>query len=1594
MTEQQQLWFDNLYKERKSTATTLMNSFAISNMWNSVVQNYSDQAHFIYELLQNANDARATKSSFELTAEGLYFTHNGDKYFWISNPENEKQDQKNNNLGDINAITAVAQSNKKDQATIGKFGIGFKSVFQYTETPHIYDPTFQFKICNFIVPVLLKNDLTDRKSEETVFYFPFDKKDKDLNGELKMPKERAFSDILKKLKQLVFPTLFLSILREIKWKAEGEHGEYSKGRIKKKVTRGITCELIELKQQIGLQHTQERIQLFSRYTKPDKLAYSVGFFLDEDDKLASRQFPAFCYFPTKETTNLNFIIHAPFLLNPSREGIHRSESHNVEMIDLLAQLSSDSLLILKDLKLIDDNIINIIPYKKSEFYEDSWSGFVLNDAPKYFSPFYTSIKEKFESEELLPTYDSYVQSDNAYWAQDNPILNLFSDEQLSLLRDRENAKWVFRSLVRNQTGKDHELREYIEDCTNDWFEMSDLLKKIDSNFIESQDQEWLHQFYEYLSINNSYWIDVKTKPIFLNTIGKAVPAFEQIGRDFHEILFLPSENFNDDEKTINPALLNREITREFITNFGIKRPSLKDEIFIRILPLYNEEGEIDTEPHFKLFFKYWKDEGRPTDFLNLIKDKDFIVYKSRENEDTFRGKAEEIYYPSPELEKYFEAIPSTKFVDLEFYEEYTESEGELQYFREFLFSLGVSWLPRNKMKETYGWQNESIMDEIGLNRGIKIYNRRNNYKTKIIDYFIDGLDEILKSPNLNVTISYYLWNTILPFYNKNFQAIFYYAVSTNDDARIEFPSNFIRKLKSSKWLFSINNQIVSPDSISIDELIKGYERNVEIERLLGLKSTVVLSATERIAQKFESEEDAELARQLLELHKSKMNTNPVTSGRNHPVRDDLTGDDIKEDSSSESENELQTEDLKIENVISDLEALQKAFNSKTNVSKIKQKSTGEKSEINLDDDEEFAKGVEDLKRKLEIKKNRDELRSDLKSNKKYSYDWFLSYLNLLTTYGDKQNDSSLKSISFQEIKPYTSDKKYFLLCGANTYISPEIENAEEFNITLVFGDGKNENVKVEGVSKKGQDLLAYCREALPDEVISRFSRVFKVEITFKPVLDLIERLLIKFENSQNVEKWEDINDALPPLNYIYGPPGTGKTTTLSDKINTILIIKPKAKILVLTPTNKAADVVCKKLSEINYNISSVRLGRPTDPELEEQEIYKDSLSERDMKSIHVVASTVHRLPYFLIDDAGLLFQYHWDYVIFDESSMTGLHYITFAIMALSKSNPDVQIFIAGDPKQIPPVIAVDDKELEEFDFQEENIYKMMGLESFDPAEQMIREMDDIINLDTQYRSLPQIGYLFSSLSYSGLLKHDRETNRKEAKPLPEKFRGLMNSNVTFIDIPLNKENSIYKVSKLFYSSYQTYCAILVAEIIKYFDTANVNENWTIGLIAPYKAQAILLNKLVTSYGISENVKVYADTVHGFQGDECDVVFFICNPNNYYFTGHEKCLLSKEYLYNVAISRAKDYLIILHPFSKITDNKFVNEIALAYKNKYGNTIIQSADNIEKVLFGKYKYIEKNCYISGHDSVNVFGISDMKYFIKSNDNAIDIQLGGIK
>jgi hypothetical protein len=150
MNIQEKAYFDALSKERSQIADAF-DKPAARGLRKSLSEKYSDQAHFIYELLQNADDAGAVSVSFILRKDKLVFKHDGTRRFSVSNPATESFDAKNGTLGDLNAITSYANSNK-NEASIGKFGVGFKSVFLYTSTPHIYDPNIFFRLGREIVP--------------------------------------------------------------------------------------------------------------------------------------------------------------------------------------------------------------------------------------------------------------------------------------------------------------------------------------------------------------------------------------------------------------------------------------------------------------------------------------------------------------------------------------------------------------------------------------------------------------------------------------------------------------------------------------------------------------------------------------------------------------------------------------------------------------------------------------------------------------------------------------------------------------------------------------------------------------------------------------------------------------------------------------------------------------------------------------------------------------------------------------------------------------------------------------------------------------------------------------------------------------------------------------------------------------------------------------------------------------------------------------------------------------------------------------------------------------------------------------------------
>ena len=119
-------------------------------------QLYSERTHFIFELIQNAEDAGATELAFELFEDRLELRHDG-------RPFTE---------ADVRGVCGVGKSGKSgDLTAIGKFGIGFKSVYAYTKSPRVYSGGEQFGIENYVRPFPVEP--LPAFGRDT-FVFPFD----------------------------------------------------------------------------------------------------------------------------------------------------------------------------------------------------------------------------------------------------------------------------------------------------------------------------------------------------------------------------------------------------------------------------------------------------------------------------------------------------------------------------------------------------------------------------------------------------------------------------------------------------------------------------------------------------------------------------------------------------------------------------------------------------------------------------------------------------------------------------------------------------------------------------------------------------------------------------------------------------------------------------------------------------------------------------------------------------------------------------------------------------------------------------------------------------------------------------------------------------------------------------------------------------------------------------------------------------------------------------------------------------------------------------------------------------------------------------
>ncbi|MBA9004152.1 sacsin N-terminal ATP-binding-like domain-containing protein [Thermomonospora cellulosilytica] len=366
---------------------------------------YSKRTHFIFELIQNAEDAGAKELTFELFDDRLEVRHDG-------RPFNE---------ADVRGICGVGRSTKSEDLTqIGKFGIGFKSVYAYTRTPRIHSGDEHFRIENYVRPHA--DEHVPVPSGETLFVFPFD--------HLELTTDIAAGDISEALDSLNLRTLLFlrNIERIYICGATTRNGVL--GRLVD--SRTPSSRRISLTGSSDTGRWQENWIVWERKVfGPDQgehrveIAFRVTQDGDRERIIQCDSSPLVAFFPTEKDTSLGFLIQGPYRTTPARDNIPDYEPWNKRLVNETAILLTDVLTELRDKELLTVEVLQALPLEPTRFEPGSM-----------FHPMFTTVRNAFIREKLIPLADGgYGRAPELRLARGTGIRDLLSPEQLCALYD-------------------------------------------------------------------------------------------------------------------------------------------------------------------------------------------------------------------------------------------------------------------------------------------------------------------------------------------------------------------------------------------------------------------------------------------------------------------------------------------------------------------------------------------------------------------------------------------------------------------------------------------------------------------------------------------------------------------------------------------------------------------------------------------------------------------------------------------------------------------------------------------------------------------------------------------------------------------------------------------------------------------------------------------------------------------------------------------------------------------------------------------------------------------------------------------------------
>jgi hypothetical protein len=757
-------------------------------------QLYSERTHFIFELIQNAEDAGATELAFELFADRLELRHDG-------RPFTE---------ADVRGVCGVGQSGKSgDLTAIGKFGIGFKSVYAYTRSPRIHSGDEHFKIENYVRPFPVQ-PRPDRSG--TLFVFPFDHDT--------VPAAIAAPEIAAAL-TAIRPRILL-FLRSIERLRVGGPG--------------VQASVIE--RSVAGGHNPRRVTLLSRgrpaeewltwhrqaveLAPPVEIAFRAEGALDQWRLVPCDDSPLVVSFPTEKETFLGFLVQGPYRTTPARDNVPGHDPSNQLLVRETAALLCDVLRQLRDEGLLTVDVLTALPLDAARFGADS-----------EFRPMYDAVGEVLVTEPLIPVAGGGygVSVDLALGRPE--VHELLAPGQLGALA---GADWPIRfadeSITEHLTPV---LWHYLRDEIGiDEITPEAVVTLITGEFLRAQPDEWITRWYAFLFARSALWREARDKPIIRLEDGSQVAPF---GDEDRPAVYLPGPALSisgSSLPTVRRSIAGSPAARPFLEALGLTEPDLIAEVLQIILPRYDDMGMAGLDParhdaDVQCVVRALDEAAarRREELLERVRQTAFLIGENAADGSVRLMPPPRLYQRGKELEAYFDGNPDIWFAA----DRYGPWLAQLR-------GMGVRQAVEVRARTPNELGYVLVTLEFGRNeRGLDGFDPAAE---------IDGLDFALRHPGH--ARSEYAWNVLLAPNRRLVAGVVERSVlpSFSDVSQERVTSAIAAIAEGEAWLPGRDGAFRRPGELSLDDLPPTYTRDEGLGQALGMLQPVVGLAARRL----------------------------------------------------------------------------------------------------------------------------------------------------------------------------------------------------------------------------------------------------------------------------------------------------------------------------------------------------------------------------------------------------------------------------------------------------------------------------------------------------------------------------------------------------------------------------------------------------------------------------------------------------------------------------------------------------------------------------------------------------------------------------